>query len=102
MLFVGGGEHVLDGDVREGARVGLGEAAAGCLDVADLLAQRAVWMGLGVQLDSVADERHLEVALEGADLAAGGAAGLALVGAGVCVPGAGECAEVGAAAVAVR
>ena len=58
-------------------------------------------MGLGVKLDALADEGHLEVALEGADLAAGGAAGLALVGAGEGVPGAGEGAEVGAAAVAV-
>ena len=52
--------------------------------------------------DALADQGHLEVVLEGADLAAGGAAGLALVGAGEGVPGAGEGAEVGAAAVAVR
>src|SRR5262249_36588943 len=50
---------------------------------------------------AVPEEGHLEVALEGLDLAAGCAAGLALVGVGEGVPGAGGGAEVGAAAVAV-
>src|SRR5919106_785150 len=70
VLPVCGTEQVLDGDVGTLAGVGLGEAAAGGLDVADLLRERAVRVGLGSQFDAVADQGQLQVALESAALAA--------------------------------
>ena len=101
VLTVCGGEHVIDGDLRAAAGVGLREAAAGGLDLAYLLGEWAVRVRLCAVLDPVADEGYLQVALEGADLAAGGTPGLALVCSGVGVPSPGEGAEVGPAAVAV-
>ena len=76
------------------------------LDGADLLGQRAHRPRRRGGLrrlrgcDAIADQRDLEVAAEGADLARAGAAGA--LGAGEGVPRLGEGAEVGAAAVAVR
>jgi hypothetical protein len=98
VLGIRGGEDVLDGEVGL-AGVGLGEAAAGRLNVADLLGEGAVREDLACG-DALAEEGHLEIALEDADLAAGRAARLA-AGVREGVPGAGEGAEVGAAAVSV-
>src|SRR5262249_46087817 len=100
VLAVCGLEGVLDGESRSLAGLGCGEPAAGRLDLAYLLGQRALRERLAG--GAVAEECHLEVALEGAHLATGCPAGLAALGAGEGVPGTGEGAEVGAAAVPVR
>src|SRR5262245_2392115 len=101
-LPVGRREDVLDRHVRALAGVGLSEAATGSLDLAYLLRKRTLRVGLRVEVAAVADQGHLEIALEGADFATRGAPRLALLHTGVRVPGRSEGAVVGAAAIAVR